>query len=217
MPRRYGNRRRYRRRSGYNRYRGRSTNQIQNRQIYKLTRRVAAINQRTKAEKIYFPFSGGTTIGTTAAVVDFTAISSTDRVGLEIYSRKLYGSLYIDNNSAALATTVRVAIVMDMQQVADTPLSFGDVFGSTSVMAQLNLTSPGRFKILWDRKISVTSQGNSRKMINLVVPIKKKIYYNGSASTDIQRHGIYMFIWSDKATNLPTYGYNIMHQYYDTS
>lgn len=197
---------------GYNRYRGRTTNQMQNKQIYALKKRVNALSKRTQPEKYYEDYTGGTTAGTTAAVIPFTLT----RDAQQIYLLKLYGSIYVDNNASALATTVRVVFVLDRQQVADTTPSYGDIFETTSVMSQLSATlNPGRFKILKDIKFQVSNGNNNRIMKTFALRLGMKQYYNGATSTDIQKNGVYMFIWSDKSTNLPTYGYNLRLQYYD--
>lgn len=197
---------------GYNKYRGRSTNQVQNKQIYQLKKRVSAISNRTKPEKIYYSITGGTTIGTTPSVIPLTNFTRADN---EIYVNKLYGTIFVDNNASALATTVRIAIVQDKQQVKDTGINQDDVYESTSVMSQLSEKAFGRARILYDKKFQVNSSGKSRDMRTIVLKVKSKIYYNGSLSTDIQKNGLYMMIWSDKSTNLPGYGFDLRLQYYD--
>lgn len=155
--------------------------------------------------------SGSTTISTTPTVMTFHEIAQGDtdsaRTGLSILHKGFYTQLIFTKHASATFTQVRVAIVQDRQQIADTAPAYTDVFRSSGILAKVNNNNPGRFKILYD-KIFVLSTQHDYQQIKVFRKMSFHARYNGTAASDISKNGIYAFIVSSEATNTPTVTYD---------
>jgi len=158
-------------------------------------------------------FSGNSTIGTTATALHFTAVAQgaggSQRVGNSIYVTGLAMNYYWYKHPTSTQVQIRLVIVMDTQtQSDDTALSWTEVFESSSIMSMVNKGSQkNRFKILYDKIGMIDTSDFGQTHQKVFIPIKKQIDYNGSASSDIQRNGIYGLILSDENTNQPAFNY----------
>lgn len=210
MP--YNNKRRYnRKRPNYRRRRPANTRRV----AYKALKVAKKASARSKPEKFFLDTTFGGTIGTSAAVIPLNQLAQPGRDGQQIYNLHVSGHLFADNTAPAAATTIRWAIVKDNQQRPDTDPTQAQIFQTTSVMSPLNSDSRGRFSVLYDRRMTLTSNGDTRKFWKVFVPLKFRVYFNGVAATDIQRNGVYLIVYSDKSTNLPSYGYYLRLAFYD--
>lgn len=113
---------------------------------------------------------------------------------------------------------LRLVLVQDKQQIGDTAPAWTDVFEYATVVSHTALASRGRFKILYDKVIAFsgggqlvagagnTGGGPQSKVINFRKKFKNLIVrYNGAASTDIQKNGLYfMCVSTDGAGDGPT-------------
>lgn len=215
-------RRRYsnnsRRRTSYRRYnrRSQSTSLLsQAQQTALLARRAWAglkyLRTLVNVEHKKYDAQHTATVGTSpTSIFDPTAIAQGDtdqsRNGNSILCKSLYVKGSVSLHASATATQVRILVSRDKQQVSDTAPSFTDIIDPTfsdNIHAPLNNETVGRFQILADFVITVDSN----------TPVKEfKIYrkmlahmrFNGVASTDIQKGGIYVSAVSNDQTNQPT-------------
>lgn len=107
---------------------------------------------------------------------------------------------------------VRVMVVMDRQTISDTTPALSDVIAS-SLSNDLPLISPQtvlqqkRFKILYD-KTKYCEIGHNYHTFSKVIKVNKDVLFNGTATTDIQKNGIYLFAWYNDF-GVPTSGADI--------
>lgn len=131
-------------------------------------------------------------------------------------SLNLKGLLQWNSSAAYTSCAVRVAIVMDTQQIGDTSPNNANVFESNAPWSHLNSETVGRFKLLKSMFINLT---NDKKAFNLNIniPMQTHIRYNGTAGTDIQRNGIYIMASSNVAStdSPPVLSYEARLSYHD--
>lgn len=66
-----------------------------------------------------------------------------------------------------------------------------------------------------DKSICQDNVSNKLKVLPVNLRFDHHIRYNGSASSDIQKGGIYMMVLSNEATNGSSFTYNLRLGYYD--
>lgn len=122
----------------------------------------------------------------------------------------------INRNSAAAHTSdnVRIVVVCDNQQRADSAPIYGDVFQGDSYQAHINRLNRGRFSIMYDKMFSVFAD-KPTLMRRIVLRNNKHARFNGSAGTDIEKCGIYVLCVGSIATNGPTVLFNARTAWYD--
>lgn len=107
-------------------------------------------------------------------------------------------------NGSASTTFLRILVVKDNQQVADTTPNYSDVVDGVTTYGFLNTQHLGRFNVLYDKTITFAIDANSEcRAISINIPMQHHIRYNGGNGTDIQKGGIYLMMCSDQATNTP--------------
>jgi len=146
---------------------------------------------------------------TTGAVDHITDIAQGDtdstRTGnsINVVSVTFKGSL--GNFNASVHFHYRVAIVQDKQQRSDTSPTAGDIFSDgistsnpvTAVPTRANLE---RFKIIYMSPpySSIGLQlGNVNNYYEFTKKMNLKVSYNGSASSDIEKNGLYCVFLTD--------------------
>lgn len=98
----------------------------------------------------------------------------------------------------------RVLIVRDKQQVPDTTPAITDVLSVSTTGALPVYNTRARYQLIHDKVFSMNANFLNQDM-SMTVDIKKsfpkglKVQYNGSASTDIQKNGLYLFVIADVA------------------
>lgn len=159
-----------------------------------------------------------TTVLSTGTVYSLTAISNGDdagtRTGNSILLRTLLNRIRFTKHASATTTVVRFILLWDTQQIGDTTPAPGDILQYADVDSPLNLASSGRFKVVVNKTVALSSQmpiWHSERYLKLY----KHIRYNGSASTDIQKNGLYLLVVGDQATNLPTMDWYARVGYHD--
>ena len=75
----------------------------------------------------------------------------------------------------------------------------------------------GRFNILWRRQYTLDSNsaGNNAKQIKLFKRFNFHARYNGTASTDIQKNGLYLCIITSEPSLYPTVSFQSRISYHD--
>jgi len=118
------------------------------------------------------------------------------------------GSMQI-NSAVSISTRYSVALLMDTQQVGDGLPSNADIFKTETEPQTLLLQSAvGRFKVLkrWNGYLGTAQGGGSVKLFDhfYKFPLNTHTRFNGIASTDIQKNGLYLSIITSESANHPT-------------
>jgi len=158
---------------------------------------------------------------TTGAVSHVTAVQQGDgdsqRTGNSIFVRSynLKGSI-VHNAAGSNTQFVRVSVVQDKQQIGDTVPAYTDVYESASPYAHLNSNTVGRFKILYSRTYIVNNNDKTSCLLNINIPMRHHVRYNGTAGSDIQKGGLYICTSVDEPTaNMPTWSGEMRLSYHD--
>lgn len=139
-----------------------------------------------------------------------------ERVGDKITARSIMGRITCILNSTSAYTTYRFILVQDKQQVGDTTPSISDILQSVSTLSALNTTTPGRFKVLKNWFFMQDTTKGSTKTIQFYKKLNSNLRYNGTASTDIQKNGLYFVFLTDvPALASPAVSYNMKIGYAD--
>lgn len=150
-------------------------------------------------------------ITATGAITPLTDLGTGDtfqsRTGNSMLLRSLSYRYKIAINPAVTAnTTVCVIIFQDTQQIGDTSPVVTDILNTANTFSLLSLSTSGRFKILSRKSYTLTPASGGKPAIenkgyhNLYSHVR----YNGTATTDIQKNGLYVLFISSEATNTPT-------------
>lgn len=122
----------------------------------------------------------------------------------------------LTQHASATATFARVMMIRDNQQIADTTPAVIDVLQSPSdINSFLNPSTVGRFTIFYDQIHALSSNGNHTVSKRVNIPMQSHIRFNGSASTDVQKGGLYILQLSSEATNAPTLNGTLRVAYVD--
>lgn len=139
-----------------------------------------------------------------------------DRTGNSVFARSLnIKGQIIFNASGSTTQFMRVAVVLDTQQVGDTSPAYTDLYSSAAYNAHVNVNTAGRFKILYSKTIETDSVNNLARPLLINIPMRHHIRFNGTASTDIQKGGIYILASGSEATNGPYIRYESRLSYHD--
>lgn len=148
-----------------------------------------------------------------------TAVAQGDgdsaRTGNSIYVRSLnIRGQIIFNSSGTNPQFLRLMVVIDRQQIADSAVSTTTVLAG-GYNSHLNSLNVGRFTILHSRTYALDD--NDRLVTNFVInlPMRLHVRYNGTANTDIQRNGIWIVAVSSEPTNGPKLVFDSRLSYHD--
>lgn len=169
-----------------------------------------------------------TDIPATGAVVHVSAVAQGDTQGtrtgntINVTGVDLSGNFIRISTDFAGAAFLRVALVQDREQVADTAPSVANIFATGDpVNALPNLDTLERFRILWLSPVMDAWQMvlDSDRLVAGSVPTHKgtyshswkgniKVSFNGTASTDIQKNGLYFcYLTSSGVTTFDANGF----------
>lgn len=157
---------------------------------------------------------------TTPSITHLTAIGQDDtvsgRTGNSILVNSVSGRVSLSANATAVSNIVRVLLVVDRQQVADSSPAIGDILNTNNdVYAHYNVNTLGRFKVLYDKIFTVNTAGKNAVFFKFFKTINDHTKYNGTASSDVQRNGIYVVVVSDNGTNGPALASSFRVSYRD--
>jgi len=163
----------------------------------------------SETHKLDTSTSGNVT--TTATITHITAIAQGDginqRTGNSILVNYIYMRTQIVLNASATTSMFRLLLIRDLQQVGDTAPALLDVLTTADCNSFLNANNVGRFKILHDCVYSLDNAQRKQLFFKKYIKLNQHVRYNGSASSDIQKGGIYLMVLSDQTTN-PVQIYN---------
>lgn len=128
--------------------------------------------------------------------------NTTNRAGNQIAVKYITGSAQVQLNDTTVPTWARCMIVQDKQTVADTIPSLSDILTDvalTSIISSpLNINTVGRFKVLYDRVIRMDAGSGVLNRFKWYLRPNTVVRFNGSASTDIQKNGLFLYIFTNK-------------------
>lgn len=129
-----------------------------------------------------------------------------ERTGNSIFVRAYnFKGIITRNSSGASIQTVRISLIIDTQQVGDTNPSYTDIYESVSPFAHLNSNTVGRYKVLWTQTYVLDSVQRPFALVNINLPMRHHVRFNGTSASDIQRGGIYMcFATDEPGVNQPS-------------
>lgn len=161
----------------------------------------------------------GITISTTGAIAHITNIGQDDtdsgRTGNSILVRNILLRIAWLQSLTANQTGVRYMLVMDKQQVSDTPPAITDILSSADIIAPLNDANTGRFKVLLNKVFYLDVAKERVHYREHYLKMYQHVRYNGTASSDIQKCGIYLVVISTEPTLAPTLKYEVKVGYHD--
>lgn len=173
-------------------------------------------------EKKAIDFTGGTAVTTTATPFHFTAIAQgtaqNQRIGNSIYLTGMAINFNWYISASAAISHIRFVIFQDTQtQPDDTAIAWTELMDNAAILAMINRGSQrNRFKILYDQQSMLGQNSNEAEVFPKVyMPIKKTVEFNGTASSDIQKNGIYGLVISSEATDTPIFNYYARLYYHD--
>ena len=192
----------------------------------KAYRGIGYLRGLVNSEMLHYRTSGDTTADQNGVVTHLTAIGQGDtdalRTGNSIFVRKLLvrwsGFQNVTNTPNG---TLRCVVFIDVQQVADTAPTMADVLQTTAStvapLSSLNDANLGRFKILYNKIVNIGNGSNGSHTEELYLDMEHHVRYNGTASTDIQKGGIYVGFISDQSTagTVPTVRSYTVTSYHD--
>lgn len=161
------------------------------------------------------------TVDSTGSVTHVTDIAQGDgegtRTGNSIFCRALNwkGQVFRTTSGNALQS-FRIMVVQDGQQITDSGPGVTDILESATVYSHLNKNTVGRFKVLYNRVFLMSSTGELGKNVNINIPMRHHVRYNGSATSDIAKGGLYVLLLSDQSsTNYPSIQSELRLSYHD--
>lgn len=140
------------------------------------------------------------------------------RTGNSILLRNIYFRGKLEINTAVTGNT-RISLILfkDKQQQPDSTPSVTDLLKSNDPDSMINLSTAGRFKILWRKTYALTPVSGGRNVVDFSKywKVYDHVRYNGSASTDIQKNGYFLAIVTSEGTNFPSVSINTRIGYHD--
>lgn len=198
------------------------------------TRRLLRVLRVSIEKKRKETIATATPLNTAGTIVQLNDVAEGDtsitREGLKITGKYLFGRIFCEHNGSSTSyTNVRMIIFWDKQQVADTaPTMAGtassSVLSTASSISPLSNTTKGRYTVIWDRHLTLVGSPaddaggalGATKYYKLNINLRNVVTrFNGSASTDIQKNGLYLGLFSSASTNAPSITYNLRYNYID--
>ncbi len=175
---------------------------------------------RNTEKKFIFAAETSGSVSSTGSITRLFDIAAGDqeynRSGLKVNVKGFGFHAQALCNDTGSASILRVIFFVDKRQVADTNPIFSALLQEVLPMSYILGVRKNRFRILYDR---IFSMDNDSKKSFVVRFWKKTSFYqkyNGSASTDIERNGIYCALLSNQVTNTPTWRYSALLTFTDS-
>ena len=178
----------------------------------KALQNVNYIRGLVNSEKFHFDTSLIINVnGTTGNVNCLSLIPQGDgesaRTGRSLLVKDLYIRLRANIDPAVtLSSRFLMVVFQDTQQVSDTVPSFTDIFNSPTPEAMMNLSTAGRFKVMYRKTFILTPATGGRPTLEISKYFKlfTHLKFNGTAGTDIQKNAIYIaFVSSETGLTNP--------------
>jgi len=141
--------------------------------------------------------------------------SAVTRTGNSIFCRALnIKGIVTKNASNTTGHLLRISVVIDNQNIADTTPNFSDIYTASGVFSHLNPDTVGRFTVLRSHIVRIDSD-DPLKPFEMNIPMKHHCRYNGTSASDIQRGAIFLVVCSSDGSNGPTFQYESRLSYHD--
>ncbi len=127
------------------------------------------------------------------------------RVGQSIKIKSFNMRANAGINSSGRITVLRCMVFVDKQQAADATPTIAVLLDSATPESPINLFSQKRFRVLYDKYITLNDSGHNNYGIDISIPLDMVQLYNGSAATDIDKNGIFMLLIASEVTNDPVF------------
>lgn len=142
-----------------------------------------------------------------------------NRTGTSIKMKSYEIKYGLQNNATAINTQCRVLLVLDKQSNGAAPV-LTDILQTNSPYSPRNLNNRKRFKILMDKRYSLSTAGpnntnDSTYMKNVETHVQFFSTSNLGTIADISSNALYLVHCSDQATNFPTINYYCRVRYLD--
>lgn len=186
---------------------------------------LAAIRKRlaqlpTPETKFITPIAYDSTVSNTGQFLLINGIpnGTTDnqRIGDVIKSKHLELNMEMINHASSTYSNLRVTLFYFRRPTGSTPI-ISDLFTSlTNVLSLQNVDLKPRFQILYDKHFTVNTYDPS-KFLHIDMSLNAPVHYieNGSTISYISENALYMLVWTDRVTNLPTLRYVVRYGYTD--
>ena len=117
------------------------------------------------------------------------------------------------NTAGATSQVVRMIVYVDKQQGVDSKATPTSILEQVSPYSYLNQIRRKRFRVLLDKMIVLDNISKFTRIIRWWKKLNFESRYNGSASTDIDKNGIFMLTISSQATNSPSFEFTSLIVY----
>lgn len=142
-------------------------------------------------------------VANTPVIFHFNAIAQGDgqsnRMGNSVLMRSIHRTEY--TTTAVANTLVREILFLDKQQISDTAPVATDILESGGPVSLYNKLSINRFKILEDKIYTLSSAQRTGMVLRNSKKLNVHATYNGGATNDIQKNGLYKLIVADTAAS----------------
>jgi hypothetical protein len=173
-----------------------------------------ALRKLINIETKYFDYTASSAQNSTVGVYYLTGITqgltNVTRVGnslrLQHYAFDIMG---VNNASATLATFVRVILFRDNENAGAAPAATDLLVNATapqSIISPYNWLNLNRFGILYDNVFQMDATNNLGFQAHFNIAHNGHIKFRGTDATasSAGEGSIWMFLWSNQATNTPT-------------
>lgn len=154
-----------------------------------------------------------------SALLAFSAITQNDtaegRDGNSLRLKHIQCKGFIRASSSSLTTMIRVFVVRDKQQVADTNPDNDMILYNNIPEAMSSVSWAKRFDVLYDRTFTLPYNTNPLQTFNFHLNPDTHVLYNGVSAGDIGKNGITIHAISNEATNVPTLYMATKTEWYD--
>lgn len=155
---------------------------------------------------ISFDTAGGST---SVITLIGEGIGRGQRIGDKVIVKSISvcGDFAADQASAQVEEWVRFAIVQEKQQIGDTSPPLSAIYAQdNNPFSMRELASRGRFRVLASRTFKLDHRNVQTKMVFINFNFKTglTVRYNGAATTDIQKNGLYVVLQSNALATQPT-------------
>lgn len=169
---------------------------------------------KREVEPKYVDLDTSTTVSTSGTIIYLHTIPEGDsdgaRSGALINAKSVHGNMKLTIHGSATQTVVRLALVRVRDVNGGTPTisqcwSSGGTVGGT--LALRNLQEAERYKVLWDKKVTLNSVSQPEKLVKFYQKLNSiKMRFNNTAggNAECEGYGYFLFMISDEATNVPT-------------
>lgn len=170
------------------------------------------LKQATTTTSTFAPGSTGTAVLAPWGIAQGDTAETRDGNAIQIKHMDM--RLRITLHASAVSSQVRLLLVRNKQQVADTNPTWTQMFEDHSLVTNFLEARNTKFQVLFDRTYVISSD-KPCAMVHYSKYMNYNVKFNGALSTDIEKGGCYLMAISNEVTNTPTVQYKTRVRYYD--